>query len=163
MFDVTQHAALVIGVLHLLHLDHLGLLEHLDSVKPLVVLRLDQMNSPEATSAKRSQNLEITQRVLALGDAGFRYRYLVMMLLVVVLGLRLLLRRRLLVVGCLLGRGHRRHRMSLLLLLLEAGGIRAGTGAGGMGHLVAERGVCWVGCGGGGRIVGRAVILGRID
>mgnify|MGYP000869324154 CR=1 FL=1 len=69
MLDICQHSSLVVGVLDLLHLDYLGLLEHLDCVETLVVLRLDQMDSAEATSSKCPQDIEITQRVLALGDA----------------------------------------------------------------------------------------------
>lgn len=41
MLDIAQHASLVVGVLNLLHLDHLSLLEHLDGVEPLVMLGLD--------------------------------------------------------------------------------------------------------------------------
>ena len=91
MLDIGQHAALVIGVLDLLHLDHLCLFKHLDSVEPLVVLRLDQMNSPEATSTERSQNLKVAQRILALGHAqlGAIAGLLLMMMLLLVRGLLL--------------------------------------------------------------------------
>ena len=70
MLDVAQHAALVVCVLDLLHLDDLRLLEHLDGVEALVVLGLDQVNAAETTGAQRPQNLKIAERVLALGDAG---------------------------------------------------------------------------------------------
>lgn len=70
MLDVAQHAALVVCVLDLLHLDHLRLLEHFDSIEALVVLGLDQVNAAEATGAERSQDLKVAERILALGDAG---------------------------------------------------------------------------------------------
>lgn len=41
MLYIRQHASLVIGVLDLLHFDHLSLLEYLYSIETLVVLRLD--------------------------------------------------------------------------------------------------------------------------
>lgn len=70
MLDVAQHAAFVVCVLDLLHLDYLRLLEHLDGVEALIVLGLDQVNATEATGTERSQDLKVAQRVLALGDAG---------------------------------------------------------------------------------------------
>ena len=70
MLDLLQHAPLVIGVLDLLHLDHLGLLQHLDGIEALVVLGLNEMHSPEATRAERPLDGEVGQRVLALGDTG---------------------------------------------------------------------------------------------
>ena len=54
MLDVTEHASLVVGVFHLLHLDDLNLLEHLDSIESRVVFRLDQVYSTETTGAKSS-------------------------------------------------------------------------------------------------------------
>lgn len=69
MLDVAQHAAFVVCVLDLLHLNHLRLFEHFDGVEALVVLGLDQVNATEATGAERSQDLKVAQRVLALGDA----------------------------------------------------------------------------------------------
>jgi hypothetical protein len=68
MLDLLQHAALVIGVLDLLHLDHLGLLQHLDGIEALVVLGLDEVDSPEAARAEGPLDGEVGQRVLALGD-----------------------------------------------------------------------------------------------
>jgi hypothetical protein len=41
MFDFLQHLALIIGVLDLLHLDHLGLLQDLDGIVALVMVGLD--------------------------------------------------------------------------------------------------------------------------
>ena len=38
MLHITEHSALVIGVLDLLHFDNLGFLQDFDGVKPLVVL-----------------------------------------------------------------------------------------------------------------------------
>jgi hypothetical protein len=70
MFDLLQHTALVIGVLDLLHLDHLSLFQHLDGIEALVVLGLDEMDSPKAAGAESALDLEVGERVLALGDAG---------------------------------------------------------------------------------------------
>lgn len=69
MLDIAEHATLIIGVLNLLHLDDLSLLQHLDSIKSRVMLRLNKVDSSEATSTERPQDIEIAQRVLALGDA----------------------------------------------------------------------------------------------
>ena len=54
----------------LLHLDHLGLLQHLDGIEARVMPRLDQVDSAEATGAEGSQYLEVGERILALGDPG---------------------------------------------------------------------------------------------
>jgi hypothetical protein len=69
VLDLLQHAALVVGVLDLLHLDDLGLLQHLDGVEALVVLALHEVHAPEAAGAERALDLEVGERVLALGDA----------------------------------------------------------------------------------------------
>jgi hypothetical protein len=70
VLDLLQHAPLVVGVLDLLHLDHLRLLEHLDGVEARVVLGLDEVHAPEAAGAERALDGEVGQRVLALGGAG---------------------------------------------------------------------------------------------
>lgn len=41
MLYIAEHTPFIVGMLNLLHLDNLGLLEHLDGIKPLVVLRLN--------------------------------------------------------------------------------------------------------------------------
>lgn len=69
VLDLLQHAALVVGVLDLLHLDHLGLLEHLDGIEALVVLGLDEVDTAKAAGAEGALDLEVGERVLALGDA----------------------------------------------------------------------------------------------
>lgn len=70
VLDLLQHAALVVGVLDLLHLDDLGLFEHLDGVEALVVLALDEVDAAEAAGAEGALDGEVGQRVLALCDAG---------------------------------------------------------------------------------------------
>jgi len=70
VLDLLQHAPFVIGVLDLLHLDHLGLLQHLDGVEALIVLGLDQMDSAKAAGAEGALDGEVGQRVLSLCDAG---------------------------------------------------------------------------------------------
>jgi hypothetical protein len=69
VLDLLQHAALVVGVLDLLHFNDLRLLEHLDSIEALVVLGLDEVHAPEAAGAEGALDSEVAQRVLALGDA----------------------------------------------------------------------------------------------
>ncbi len=66
MLDLLKHAALVIGMLDLLHLDHLGLFEHLDGIEALVVLGLNQVDSAKATSTEGALDGKVGQRVLAL-------------------------------------------------------------------------------------------------
>lgn len=137
MFDITQHSSFVIGVLNLLHLDDLCLLEHFDSVESLVVLRLDQMDSSEATSSERPQYVKVAQRILALCDASNASLVLVvdallMLLLLLyrlllILWLLLLLLLLILQLPRLLLRLHCRLWVSLLLLLLHTG--RVGSGA----------------------------------
>jgi hypothetical protein len=68
VLDLLQHAALVVGVLDLLHLDDLGLLEHFDGVEALVVLALDEVHATEAAGAEGALDLKVGERVLALGD-----------------------------------------------------------------------------------------------
>lgn len=70
VLDLLQHAALVVGVLDLLHLDDLGLLQDLDGVEALVVLGLDQVDAAKAAGAEGALDGEVGQRVLALGGAG---------------------------------------------------------------------------------------------
>lgn len=69
MLDLLQHAALVVGVLHLLHLDDLGLLQDLDGVEALVVLGLDEMHTTKGAGAECSLYGEIIEGVFALGGA----------------------------------------------------------------------------------------------
>lgn len=66
MLDLAKHPPLVIRVLDLLHLDDLGLLQHLDCVEALVVSGLDEMYSAETTGSEGAQDLKISQRVFAL-------------------------------------------------------------------------------------------------
>lgn len=47
----AQHASLIIGMLDLLHFHDLGLLEDLQGVKAVVMLRLGQMDSTETAGA----------------------------------------------------------------------------------------------------------------
>jgi hypothetical protein len=63
MLDLAKHPPLVVGVLDLLHADHLRLLEHLDGVEAAVVLRLHQVHPPEAARPQRPQQLKVGQRV----------------------------------------------------------------------------------------------------
>jgi hypothetical protein len=55
-----QHAALVIGVFHLLHLDHLLFLQDLDGVEPLVMLALDQVHTAEGAGAQGALQGKVT-------------------------------------------------------------------------------------------------------
>lgn len=132
VLDLLQHAPLIVGVLDLLHLDDLGLLQHLDGIKALVVLGLDEVDAAEAASTEGALDGEVGQRVLALGDTRL------------VEGLRLELHSA----GMLRGGGVRgrvvrvyqvlyagdivRGRLRLVLLLLGVGGVhRVGRLAGG--------------------------------
>ena len=72
MLDVAKHAALVVGVLDLLHLDNLGLLQHLYCVEALVVLGLDEVDAAETTGAERPQDVKVWESIFALGDPGRR-------------------------------------------------------------------------------------------
>ena len=63
VLHLAQHLALVVCVLDLLHLDHLRLLEHLDGVEPVVVVRLHQVHPAEAAGPERPQQLKVRQRV----------------------------------------------------------------------------------------------------
>ena len=67
MLDLLQHAALVVGVFDLLHLDDLSLLEHLDGIKALVVLGLHEVDAAEAAGAEGALDGKVLQCVLALG------------------------------------------------------------------------------------------------
>lgn len=66
MFDLLKHFAFVIGMFYLLHLHDLLLLEDFDSIESLIVLRLDQMHTPEASSSKSPLNFEVRQRIFPL-------------------------------------------------------------------------------------------------
>jgi len=66
MLDFLEHSPLIIGMFHLLHLDHLLLFQHFHGIKSLIVLRLDQMHSSKASSTQRPKYLEVSQRVFAL-------------------------------------------------------------------------------------------------
>ena len=52
MPDTIQHPSLIVGVLDLLHLDHLCLLQHLDRVEAVIVLRLHQVHPAKTTGTK---------------------------------------------------------------------------------------------------------------
>lgn len=134
VLDLLQHAALVVGVLDLLHLDDLRLLEHLDGVEALVVLGLHEMHAPEAARAEGALDGEVAQRVLALGDA------------------RLVQRLRLELHAAVLGgiggaaQGLRRRPLLLVLLLLRGIGrvyqvLYAGDVVGGRLRLLLRVGV----------------------
>ena len=66
VFDLLQHPTLIICVFDLLHLDHLILLEDLDSIEALVVLGLDKMHSTEAAGSQRPLYVEVGQGVFPL-------------------------------------------------------------------------------------------------
>lgn len=66
MLDLLQHASLIIGVFNLLHLDHLGFLEHFNGIEALVVLRLHKVDAAEAAGAEGALNGKVLQCVLAL-------------------------------------------------------------------------------------------------
>jgi len=66
MLDFLEHSPFIIGMFHLLHLDHLLLFQHFHGIKSLIVLRLDQMHSSKASSTQRPKYLEVSQRVFAL-------------------------------------------------------------------------------------------------
>lgn len=59
MSTSLQHASLVIGMFHLFHLDNLCLLQHLDSIKALIMLRLHQMDTSERASAESALDIEV--------------------------------------------------------------------------------------------------------
>lgn len=59
MADSIQHTALVICVLDLLHLDHLGLLQHLHCIETMIVIGLHQVNTTEAPRSQSALELEI--------------------------------------------------------------------------------------------------------
>ena len=67
MPTALQHTSLVIRVLDLLHLDHLLLLQNFNSVEALVVLRLHQVHAAKGAGAEGTLEVEVGQRVLALG------------------------------------------------------------------------------------------------
>lgn len=74
VLDLLQHATFVIGVLDLLHLDHLGFLEHLDGIEALIVLGLDEMDTTEASGSQSALDCKIGEGVFALGDTDLRLR-----------------------------------------------------------------------------------------
>lgn len=69
MLYFLQHAALVVGVLDLLHLDNLSLFEHLDGIETLVMLGLYQVDTAETAGTQRAVDGEVIECVLALGLA----------------------------------------------------------------------------------------------
>lgn len=70
MPDAVQHAALIVGVLNLFHLDHLRLLQHLDGIEAVVMFRLHQVHATEATGTEGALKGEVIQRVFPFGGAG---------------------------------------------------------------------------------------------
>lgn len=92
-----QHASLVIRVFDLLHLDHLRLFQDFNGVKPVVVLRLHQMDATEAAGPQRALESEVIESVLPLGGARIRPNNLRLMLLLAMISSRglgtILLRR----------------------------------------------------------------------
>lgn len=68
MLDFLKHSSLVVGMLNLLHLDNLGLFQDLNSIVPLIVLRLNKMDSAETASAQCSLYSEVGECVFALGS-----------------------------------------------------------------------------------------------
>lgn len=66
VFDLLQHPPLVVGVLDLLHLDHLALFKDLDGIETLIMLGLDQMDSSETSGTQGTLDSKIDQRVFAL-------------------------------------------------------------------------------------------------
>jgi hypothetical protein len=103
VLNALQHAALVVGVLDLLHLDHLRLLEHLYGIEAAVVAALHEVDAPEAAGPKRALQRKVRQRILTLGLAQRR------------------LRRRLLLGQVLQQLGLRGRRLQARLLLEQAG------------------------------------------
>jgi hypothetical protein len=81
VLHLLQHSTLVVGVLDLLHLDHLGLLQHLDGIEALVVLGLHEMHSSKAASAQGSLDLEVGEGVFALCGPGQDRRWLRLLLI----------------------------------------------------------------------------------
>ena len=69
MAHAIEHPPLVVGVLNLLHLDHLGLFQHFHCIEAVVVLGLHQVDATEASGAERALQGEVFLRVLALGAA----------------------------------------------------------------------------------------------
>lgn len=55
---------------NLLHLDHLLLLQHLDSIVSLVVLRLHKVYTTEGAGSECSLDLEVCEGIFALRLAG---------------------------------------------------------------------------------------------
>lgn len=68
----VEHASFIVGMLNLLHLDHLGLLQDLDRIEPMVMLRLHQVDTPEATGAERALEGEVVKGIFSLGCARVR-------------------------------------------------------------------------------------------
>ena len=62
-----KHLPFVIRMLDLLHLDHLLLLQHLHSIKALVVIAVDEMHAPEGAGTESSLHGEVGEGVFALG------------------------------------------------------------------------------------------------
>lgn len=66
MSNSAQHPPLVVRVLDLLHLDHLRLLQHLDSIVSVIMSRLHEMNTAEAAGSQCPLKAEVVQGVLPL-------------------------------------------------------------------------------------------------
>lgn len=56
-------------MLYLLHLQHLSLLQHLDGVEALIVLRLNKVHAPKGARTQGALEVEVGQCILALGLA----------------------------------------------------------------------------------------------
>lgn len=67
LLDSAQHPPFIIGMLHLLHFHNLLFLQDLDGIVTLIVFRLDQVHSPKASCTKCSLEIEVRQRIFALG------------------------------------------------------------------------------------------------
>lgn len=70
MSDATEHATFVIGMFNLLHLDHLGLLQHLDRIEAMVVLGLHKVDATEAPGAEGALQGKVLEGVFPLSGAG---------------------------------------------------------------------------------------------
>ena len=66
MLTPLQHPSLIIRVLDLLHLHHLLLLQHLDRIVPLIMLRLHQMYPAKRPRAESPLEREVVERILPL-------------------------------------------------------------------------------------------------
>ena len=71
MFAPLQHPSLVIRVFHLLHLDHLRLLQDLDRIEALIMLALDQVYAAKRAGAQGTLQCKVIEGVFALCLAGW--------------------------------------------------------------------------------------------